>query len=55
MAYGAWGLGLIHGLQLGTDAASIWGGAMNYGCIAAVLVALLARVGLLVRPKVVTT
>jgi sulfoxide reductase heme-binding subunit YedZ len=55
MAYGAWGLGLIHGLQLGTDAASIWGGAMNYGCIAAVLVALVARVGLLVRPKVVTT
>jgi len=54
-AYGAWGLGLLHGLQLGTDAGSVWGAAMNYGCIAAVLVAVLARFGLLVRPKVVTT
>jgi predicted ferric reductase len=55
MAYGAWAMGLLHGLQIGTDAGSVWGAAMNYGCIAAVLVAVLARVGLLVRPKVVTT
>jgi len=54
-AYGAWALGLVHGLQLGTDAASVWGGAINYGCIAVVLLAVLARVGILVRPKVVTT
>jgi sulfoxide reductase heme-binding subunit YedZ len=55
MAYGAWGLGLLHGLKIGTDATSVWGTAFNYGCIAAVFVAVLARVGLLARPKVVTT
>jgi sulfoxide reductase heme-binding subunit YedZ len=55
MAYGAWGLGLIHGLQMGTDAPSQWGAILNYGCIAVVLVAVLARVGLLLRPKVVTS
>ncbi len=54
MSYGAWGLGLIHGIQIGTDAPSVWGGAMNYGCIAIVLVSVLARFGLLVRPKMVT-
>jgi methionine sulfoxide reductase heme-binding subunit len=55
MAYGAWGLGLLHGLKIGTDASSVWGTAFNYGCIAAVFVAVLARVGLLARPKLVTT
>jgi methionine sulfoxide reductase heme-binding subunit len=55
MAYGAWALGLLHGMKLGTDASSVWGSALNYGCVAVVLVAVLARVGLLVRPKVVTT
>ena len=55
MAYASWGLGLLHGLQMGTDAGSVWGAAINYGCIAVVLLAVLARLGLLVRPKVVTT
>ena len=54
MAYGAWGFGLIHGVQIGTDAPSSWGTVFNYGCIALVFVAVLARVGLLARPKVVT-
>jgi len=55
MAYAAWGLGLLHGLGMGTDASSAWGTALNYGCICVVLVAVVARVGLLVRPKVVTS
>ena len=55
MAYAAWGLGLLHGLQMGTDAASVWGAGLNYGCIAVVLLAVLARLGLLVRPKLVTS
>jgi predicted ferric reductase len=48
MAYGAWGLGLIHGMQ-GTDSATVWGDLLNYGSIAAVLITVLARVGLLAR------
>jgi len=55
MAYAAWGLGLLHGLQMGTDAGSVWGAAFNYGCIGLVFVAILARLGLLIRPKVVTS
>ena len=55
MAYGAWGLGLVHGLQMGTDAGTAWGAALNYGCILAVGLAVLARIGLLVRPKLVTS
>ena len=55
MAYAAWGLGLVHGLQMGTDAATVWGAAINYGCIGVVLVAVLTRLGLLVRPKLVTS
>ena len=54
MAYGAWGLGVLHGLQMGTDAATAWGAAINYGCIGAVLLGALVRLGLLVRPKLVT-
>jgi methionine sulfoxide reductase heme-binding subunit len=54
MAYGAWSFGLLHGLKIGTDAPTPWGAAFNYGCIALVFVAVLARVGLLARPKVVT-
>jgi sulfoxide reductase heme-binding subunit YedZ len=54
-AYGAWGMGIIHGLQIGTDASTVWGTAMSYGCIAAVFVTILARVGLLAHPKLVTT
>jgi len=55
LAYGAWGLGLFHGLQMGTDAGTVWGAAVNYACIAAVLMAVLARFGLLARSKVVTS
>jgi sulfoxide reductase heme-binding subunit YedZ len=55
LAYGAWALGLTHGMQMGTDAPSPWGAMLNFGCIALVFAAVLARVGLLVRPKLVTT
>lgn len=55
LAYGAWGLGLLHGIQIGTDTNTAWGAAMNYGCIAAVSVAVFARFGLLARSKVVTS
>jgi len=55
MAYGAWGLGLLHGLQMGTDAGTAWGAAINYSCIGVVLLAVVVRLGLLVRPKVVTS
>ncbi len=55
LAYGAWGLGLLHGLQMGTDAATIWGAALNYGCIAAVSVAVLARLGLIARSTLATS
>ncbi len=54
LAYVAWGMGLVHGIQIGTDSATVWGAAMNYGCIAAVSVAVLARFGVLVHSKVVT-
>jgi len=53
MAYSAWGLGLIRGMR-GTDSDTVWGDAVNYGSIAAVLIAVLARFGLLARSKVVT-
>lgn len=55
LAYAAWGLGLLHGMAIGTDAATAWGAALNYGSIAAVLLAILARLGLLARPTVVTS
>jgi predicted ferric reductase len=55
LAYGAWGLGLVHGLQMGTDSASGWGAAVNYTCIGAVSLAVIARLGLLTRPRVVTS
>jgi predicted ferric reductase len=54
LAYAAWGLGLLHGTQMGTDATTVWGAALSYGCIAAVSAAVVARVGLLARSTVVT-
>ena len=54
LAYASWGLGLLHGIQ-GTDSATVWGAAVNYGCIAAVSVAVFARFGLLARSTVVTS
>ena len=54
LAYASWGLGLLHGMQ-GTDSATPWGMAVNYGCIAAVSMAVLARFGLLARSTVVTS
>jgi methionine sulfoxide reductase heme-binding subunit len=55
LAYASWGLGLLHGIQIGTDTASLWGSVLNYGCIAAVSVAVVARFGLLAQSKVVTS
>lgn len=54
MAYVAWGLGVIHGVKMGTDSPTMWGAALNYGCIGVVLVAVLARLGMLTRSAVVT-
>jgi DMSO/TMAO reductase YedYZ heme-binding membrane subunit len=48
LAYAAWGLGLIHGMH-GSDAGTVWGAAVNYGSLVAVSLALLVRVGMLVR------
>jgi methionine sulfoxide reductase heme-binding subunit len=53
MAYAAWGLGLIHGMQ-GTDSATIWGDALTCGAIAAVPMAVVARFGLPARSKPAT-
>jgi sulfoxide reductase heme-binding subunit YedZ len=53
LSYLAWVMGLLHGIQIGTDANSVWGGALNYGCILAVSAAVLARIALLARSKVV--
>lgn len=53
LAYTAWGLGLIHGMR-GTDSSTVWGAAVNYGSIAAVSMAVFARLGLLARSKLVT-
>jgi predicted ferric reductase len=55
LAYGAWGLGLLHGIQIGTDTATTWGAALNYGCIGVVAVAVVARLGLVARSTVVTS
>ena len=55
MAYAAWGMGLVHGMKMGTDAATVWGAALNYGCTAAVSVSVLARFGLLAHTRLVTT
>ncbi|MEP7035357.1 MAG: ferric reductase-like transmembrane domain-containing protein [Dermatophilaceae bacterium] len=52
LAYTAWALGLIHGMQ-GTDSATVWGAALNYGSIAAVSLAVLSRIGLLAHSKLV--
>ena len=53
LAYSAWGLGLVHGLK-GTDSSTVWDAALNYGCIAAVSMAVFARLGLLAHSKMVT-
>jgi methionine sulfoxide reductase heme-binding subunit len=55
LAYAAWGLGLLHGMNMGTDAVTVWGSALNDGAIAAVSVAVLARFGLLARATVVSS
>jgi methionine sulfoxide reductase heme-binding subunit len=46
LAYAAWGLGLIHGMK-GTDSGTLWGTALNYSAIAAVALAVVARLGVL--------
>jgi methionine sulfoxide reductase heme-binding subunit len=54
LAYAAWGIGLLHGAEMGTDAHTTWGAAINYGCVVVVFLALLLRLGILVSPKLVT-
>ena len=55
LAYAAWGLGLLHGMQMGTDAVTVWGTAVNLTCIAAVSLTVLARFGMLARASVATS
>ena len=55
LAYGAWALGLFHGMQMGTDAVTVWGTAVNVSCFAAVALAVLARLGMLARSTVATS
>jgi predicted ferric reductase len=55
LAYAAWGLGLLHGLQIGTDGATVWGAAISFVCITVVLMSVLVRLLLLARPKVMTS
>jgi predicted ferric reductase len=45
-AYAAWPVALLHGLGTGSDTRARWGLFVNVACMAAVLVAVLVRVGL---------
>lgn len=50
-AYAAWGLALVHGYRIGTDAGQPWTRWVDAGCIAAVVFAATARlVSVLLRP-----
>jgi len=55
LAYAAWGMGLLHGIQIGTDSPSAWDAALNYGCIGVVSVAVIARVGVVARSTAVAS
>jgi predicted ferric reductase len=44
-AYAAWPVALLHGLGTGSDTRARWGVIVNVACLAAVLVAVLTRVG----------
>ena len=55
LAYAAWGMGLLHGIQIGTDSPSVWDAALNYGCIGVVSVAVIARVGVVARSTAVAS
>ena len=55
LAYAAWGLGLFHGLRMGTDAATAWGTAVNISSVGVVSVAVLARLGMLARSTAATS
>lgn len=50
-AYAAWGLGLLHGLMIGTDAETGWMTVTTVVCASAVAAALLVRVGTLVADR----
>lgn len=43
--YLGWGLGMVHGLLIGTDAGTGWGRAITYACLAVVAVAVVIRIG----------
>lgn len=53
LASAGWVLGLVHGMR-GTDSATVWGEALNFGAIAAVIGAVVARFGVLARSKLLT-
>lgn len=45
LGYLSWPIALVHSVGIGTDASSAWGREVGLGCIAAVAVASLVRVG----------
>ncbi len=44
LSYGAWAVGVVHGLGLGTDATTPWAASVTAGCVALVALAGLGRV-----------
>ena len=42
-SYACWGVSVLHGLGIGTDAATSWGRTTGLACVAAVTLALLVR------------
>lgn len=49
--YAAWAAGVVHGIGIGTDAARGWMAATTAGCVAAVALAVLARVVAVARAR----
>jgi len=47
LSYLAWGVGVLHGLLIGTDAATVWSRAITLACLGVVGVAVLIRLGTL--------
>ena len=51
LAYAAWAVGLLHGWGIGTDSSAPWSRTLTLGCVAAVAVAAVVRLGPLVVPR----
>jgi sulfoxide reductase heme-binding subunit YedZ len=51
LSYLAWGLGVLHGLGIGTDARTTWGAATFTVCVGAVAAAGMVRLGILAHER----